>query len=95
MAKATVSVRHVDPPSSPAWKGPAHFAVISALHLPMRTELRDVTGTQPTRQVLCGQARTGSDQPFRRFTYVKTAKLGAIDDGGADFAEAYAQLCGH
>jgi hypothetical protein len=94
MAVASAPVRRVDPPAFPDWTGPERGAVVSALHLPIRARLRDLTGTQAPRQVLCGRVQAAPDQPFRRFTYVKTAKLGAVDDGGSEFAQAYAQLCG-
>lgn len=95
MAEASAPVRDADPTALPDWTGAERGAVVNSLHLPINSRLRDVTGTQTSRQVLCGRVQPSSDQPFRRFTYVKTAKLGAIDDGGADFAEAYAQLCNH
>lgn len=95
MPEASAPFRGADPaPASPDWTGPDRGAVVSALHLPIRARLRDVTDTQAPHQVLCGRVQTASDQPFRRFTYVKTAKLGAIDEGGGEFAQAYAQLCG-
>lgn len=94
IVEASAPVRRADPaPALPDWTGPERGAVVSALHLPIRARLLDVTGTQAPRQVLCGLVQTASDQPSRRFTYVKTAKLGAIDDGGAEFAQAYGQLC--
>ena len=96
MPEASAPVRRADPaPASPDWTAPERGAVVSALHVPIGARLRDVTGTKAPRQVLCGRVQTASDLPFRRFTYVKTAKLGAIDDGGGEFAQAYAQLCGH
>lgn len=89
------SVHRYDPPPAPfEWTGPARDAIVAALHLPGSARLSEVTGTQAARQVVCGEVRIASDQPLRRFTYVKAAKLGAIDDGGAEFAQAYAQLCG-
>ncbi|WP_125471503.1 MULTISPECIES: hypothetical protein [unclassified Sphingomonas] len=95
LAQAPRSVQRVDPPPvSSAWTGPERGAILAALHLSTRARLDDVTGTEVPRQVLCGRVQVSSDQPFRRFAYVKTAKLGTIDDGGAEFAQAFAQLCG-
>jgi hypothetical protein len=93
--KAVAPVRHAEtPPVSPEWTGPERGAVVRALRLPTQARLVGVTGMEVPRQVLCGRIQISSDQPSRRFTYVKTAKLGAIDDGGAEFAQAYGQLCG-
>lgn len=83
------------PPPPPAlsvqdWSGPEGVAVLRALDMPPDARIRDVT---VFAQVLCGRVQPAADQPFQRFAYVRTAHLAALDDGTADFAQSYAQLC--
>lgn len=77
-------------PSIPDWTGRERSAVVRALGMPSDAGIRDVT---VFAQVLCGQAQDAADQPFRRFAYVRTARLGAWDDGSAAFEQTYRQLC--
>lgn len=78
----------VDP--DPDWAGPERDAVLRALALTKDARVRDVT---PFAQTLCGQVQASPGQAFRRFAYARTARLGALDDGGAEFARTFADLC--
>lgn len=78
----------VDP--NPDWTGPERDAVLRALGLTKDARVRDMT---PFAQTLCGHAQAAPGQAFRRFAYARTARLGALDDGGAEFARTYADLC--
>jgi hypothetical protein len=95
LAQASPSVQRADPPPAPSeWTGPERGAIVAALRLPTGARLSAVTGAEVPRHVICGRVQVTSEQSSRRFTYVTTAKMGAIDDGGVEFAQAYAQLCG-
>lgn len=72
------------------WTGPERDAVLRALALTKDARVRDVTSFA---QTLCGQAQASPGQAFRRFAYARTARLGALDDGGAEFARTFADLC--
>lgn len=72
------------------WTGPERDAVLNALALTKDARVRDVT---PFAQTLCGQVQVAPGQAFRRFAYARSARLGALDDGGAEFARTFADLC--
>lgn len=75
------------------WMGSDGTVILRALGLPADARLREVIGSNSRHQVVCGQVQPGAGQPFRRFFYAKTARMGAIADGGAEFDQTFAELC--
>ncbi len=89
------SGNHVAPSAAASdWTGPERDAVLRSLALPAAARIRDVLDADPRRQEICGEVQAGPNQPFRRFVYLKAAKLGALADGGSEFERTYSQLCG-
>lgn len=80
-------------PDEADWEAPERNSVLRALAMPTSAHIRAVVGTSVERQALCGEMRPTQDQPFRRFIYIKTAKLATLDDGDSDFAATYDQFC--
>ncbi|WP_156356917.1 hypothetical protein [Sphingomonas sp. Leaf38] len=75
------------------WEAAERNSVLRALAVPTSAHIRIEIGSDPKRQSLCGEMRPTQDRPFRRFIYIRTAKLAALDDGSSDFAVTYDQLC--
>ncbi|WP_294354208.1 hypothetical protein [uncultured Sphingomonas sp.] len=68
-------------------------AILRALGLPAGATLVDVAPGNAAAQATCGLvASTPNNQP-RRFVYLGLAGLGALDDGGAEFAQLHDRMC--
>lgn len=71
----------------------ADRAILHALGTPAGATLVDVAPGNAAAQATCGLVAPASNGQARRFVFLGLAGLGALDDGGADFAQLHDRTC--
>ncbi|SEL14220.1 hypothetical protein SAMN05216382_1582 [Sphingomonas palmae] len=68
-------------------------AILRALGMPAGATLIDVIPGNAAAQASCGLVAPAPNNQPGRFVYLGLAGLGALDDGGADFAQLHDRMC--
>ena len=67
--------------------------IVRALGMPAGASLSDLAPGNAAAQAICGWIAPAPDAPVRRFVFLGLAGLGAVDDGGAEFAQLRERMC--